>query len=210
MPGRRPHGDDPLGVLQRLSPLDEHIRRVQHRARSGRRLPEVLPPSGVRRPLANRFAAALAVASPLAATFARSAHAAPQASAALTVGGGAVTDDGRTIGAFHIGARGDVLLFRRSDRDMGVGPFRRRGERSIPQSLARGRRRLARPRPRGFPLRLRGGSIRAVRRRRCSEGGSSARSSGARGGSISTAPTVCRFSSSSRAATAREIAPRRT
>jgi hypothetical protein len=39
------------------------------------------------------------------------------------VGGGAVTDDDRTVGAFHLGARGDVLFLRRSDRDMAVGPF---------------------------------------------------------------------------------------
>ena len=51
------------------------------------------------------------------------AVAAPQVSAGMTVGG-AVTDlrtKGR--GAFHLGARADVVFFRERERGMAVGPY---------------------------------------------------------------------------------------
>jgi len=55
----------------------------------------------------------------------RPARAEPQVSLGATVGG-AVTDlrlaDG-PHGAFHLGARGDVFLLRKRERDWGVGPF---------------------------------------------------------------------------------------
>jgi hypothetical protein len=51
------------------------------------------------------------------------ASADPQASAVLTLGAGAVSLSGATVGAFHLGARGDILFLRDHDRAMGIGPF---------------------------------------------------------------------------------------
>lgn len=51
------------------------------------------------------------------------AFGAPQANAGLTIGG-AATDLRTNLGAeFHLGARADVMFFRRSERDMGFGPY---------------------------------------------------------------------------------------
>ena len=55
----------------------------------------------------------------------RAASAAPQISLGTTVGG-AVTDlrlDDGPRGAFHLGAKGDLFLFRAKENDLGVGPF---------------------------------------------------------------------------------------
>jgi hypothetical protein len=53
------------------------------------------------------------------------AHADPQASGALTVGGGAVgiESGGRAVPVFHLGGRADVLFLRSHDRDMAIGPY---------------------------------------------------------------------------------------
>jgi len=53
------------------------------------------------------------------------AHADPQISSALTLGGGAVglQSGGRAVGVFHLGGRADVLFLRSRDRDMGIGPY---------------------------------------------------------------------------------------
>lgn len=52
------------------------------------------------------------------------AHADPQTSVGLTIGGVVRDVQGSgTSGAFHLGARGDVLLFRSRNSDMAVGPY---------------------------------------------------------------------------------------
>ena len=59
---------------------------------------------------------ALALASP--------AHADPQFSSGLTIGGGAAYLRTRgPIGVFTMGFHGDVLFFRKSDRDFAFGPY---------------------------------------------------------------------------------------
>ncbi|HEX8792634.1 MAG TPA: hypothetical protein VF765_16920 [Polyangiaceae bacterium] len=52
------------------------------------------------------------------------AHADPQTSVGLTIGG-VVRDvaDGGVSGAFHLGARGDLLLLRSRNSDMAFGPY---------------------------------------------------------------------------------------
>jgi hypothetical protein len=39
------------------------------------------------------------------------------------MGAGAVSLGGGSVGAFHLGARGDILFLRDRDRAMGIGPF---------------------------------------------------------------------------------------
>jgi hypothetical protein len=66
---------------------------------------------------------ALALATALLVAFAAPAHAEPQFSSALEVGAGPTTSTTRSPWGFHLGARGDVLLLRSRDREMGVGPY---------------------------------------------------------------------------------------
>jgi hypothetical protein len=55
---------------------------------------------------------------------ARAAHADPQFSSGLTLGGGAAYLRTRgPIGVFTMGFHGDVLFFRKSDRDFAFGPY---------------------------------------------------------------------------------------
>jgi hypothetical protein len=66
-------------------------------------------------------ALALAVAGVASA---RAAHADPQTSIGLTIGGVVRDVQGSGVsGAFHLGARGDLLLFRSRNSDMAVGPY---------------------------------------------------------------------------------------
>lgn len=51
------------------------------------------------------------------------AFAAPQANAALTVGGAATDLRTSPSSAFHLGGRADVLLLRERGRDMAIGPY---------------------------------------------------------------------------------------
>jgi hypothetical protein len=64
--------------------------------------------------------AGLAVALAVGATPAR---ADPQVSVGLTLGGGGAFLRTRPLGVFHMGLHGDVLFLRKSDHDMGIGPY---------------------------------------------------------------------------------------
>jgi hypothetical protein len=64
----------------------------------------------------------VALAAMLAA-WASPARADPQTSIGLTLGGVVRDESSGTGGAFHMGARGDLLLLRSSNRDMAVGPY---------------------------------------------------------------------------------------
>lgn len=70
-----------------------------------------------------RAAACAGIAALLLFLSSRPAHATPQASAGLTVGG-AVTDlrSSPTL-AFHMGARAELVFGRESERDFGFGPY---------------------------------------------------------------------------------------
>jgi hypothetical protein len=52
-----------------------------------------------------------------------SASADPQISVGVTVGGGAADLRTAPRGVFHLGIHGDVLFFRKRDRDMAFGPY---------------------------------------------------------------------------------------
>lgn len=51
------------------------------------------------------------------------ARADPQISVGLTIGGGAADLRSAPRGVFHLGIHGDVLFFRKRDRDMAFGPY---------------------------------------------------------------------------------------
>lgn len=73
-------------------------------------------------PAIRRFAEIAAVAVALGLT--TSARADPQVSVGLTAGGGAAYLRTRgPIGVFAMGLHGDVLFFRKSDRDFAFGPY---------------------------------------------------------------------------------------
>jgi hypothetical protein len=67
---------------------------------------------------------ACVAAAALVALLPTRAHADPQTSIGLTLGGVVRDVQGSGVsGAFHLGARGDVLLFRSRNSDMAVGPY---------------------------------------------------------------------------------------
>ena len=120
------------GILRRARVLGEHDERV--RAVPGRIRPRIASSATGTRNSAEILVPIRRIRSPArlpearahwrSSTVATAARADPQVSSALlTVGGGVVSEGDRTVGAFHLGARGDVLFLRRRDREMGLGPF---------------------------------------------------------------------------------------